>query len=127
MSNLIINNSIKRFYSISKINYQKITHVSVIGSGLMGSGIAQVTAQAGFNVALVDQNEAILSKSLASIKTSLQRIAKKKFENEPQKGEQFVNDTIARISITDNVEKAVQKTDLSPKSGQMDIRISALS
>ena len=86
--------------------------MAVIGSGLMGSGIAQVTAQAGLNVTLVDQSEAILNKALASIKTSLQRLAKKKFEKEPQKADQFVSNTLACISVTDQIEKAAKSTDL---------------
>ncbi len=62
--NLILNTIFKRSLSVSSVSSQKIKHVTIIGSGLMGSGIAQVTAQAGYQVTLVDQNEAILSKAL---------------------------------------------------------------
>jgi 3-hydroxyacyl-CoA dehydrogenase len=109
---LITNNIIKRFYSLSRLNSQKINHVTVVGSGLMGSGIAQVTAQAGYNVTLVDQNDAILNKAVASIKTSLQRSTKKQFEKEPQNAEKFINDVIARISTSTQIDKAVEKTNL---------------
>ena len=37
-------------------------HITVIGSGLMGSGIAQVAAQAGYNVTMVDVQEKSLDK-----------------------------------------------------------------
>lgn len=90
---------------------QKINHVTVIGSGLMGSGIAQVTANAGYKVTLVDQNDEILNKAVGSIKTSLQRVVKKKFESDPAKGEQFLKATLDRISTTTQIEQAAQ-TDL---------------
>lgn len=65
--NLIINNAFKRFYSLSTANNQKINHVAVVGGGLMGSGIAQVSAQSGYQVTIVDQNEKILSKAVGKI------------------------------------------------------------
>ena len=66
--NLIMNTIFKRSLSVSSTSSQKINHVTIIGSGLMGSGIAQVTAQAGYQVTLVDQNEAILNKALGKTK-----------------------------------------------------------
>ena len=110
--NLITNNVIKRFYSLTSASGQKINHVTVVGSGLMGSGIAQVTAQAGYNVTLVDQTDAILNKGVASIKSSLQRSTKKKFEQEPQKGEKFINEVMARISTSTQIDKIADKTSL---------------
>ena len=41
----------------------------------------QVAASTGHNVSLVDQNNTILGKSLTGIHKSLERVAKKKFEN----------------------------------------------
>ena len=41
--------------------------VGVVGCGLMGSGIAQVCAEAGHNVMVREVNEALLAKGLASI------------------------------------------------------------
>uniref|UniRef100_A0A915MV12 3-hydroxyacyl-CoA dehydrogenase NAD binding domain-containing protein n=1 Tax=Meloidogyne javanica TaxID=6303 RepID=A0A915MV12_MELJA len=52
-----------------------IKNVTIIGSGLMGSGIAQVSAQANMNVTLVDQTEAILDKSIKGIESSVKRVA----------------------------------------------------
>ncbi|HEY5717389.1 MAG TPA: 3-hydroxyacyl-CoA dehydrogenase NAD-binding domain-containing protein, partial [Motiliproteus sp.] len=54
-----------------------IEHVGVVGAGQMGSGIAQVCALAGLNVALCDQNQAAVERGLASIKTSLERMQAK--------------------------------------------------
>lgn len=110
--NLIINNAFKRFYSITNTNSQKINHVSIIGSGLMGSGIAQVTAQAGFQVTLVDQNDTVLNKALASIKKNLQRATKKKFENKPEDQQNFIDETLNRIAVATAVDNGAEKADL---------------
>jgi 3-hydroxybutyryl-CoA dehydrogenase len=54
-----------------------ITAVGVIGSGTMGNGIAQVMAQNGKAVTLVDVDQQRIEQALASIEKSLQRMAKK--------------------------------------------------
>ena len=54
-----------------------INKVSVVGAGTMGHGIAQVFAQTGLPVVLVDVNEAVLERGLAAIRASLDRLAKK--------------------------------------------------
>jgi 3-hydroxybutyryl-CoA dehydrogenase len=55
----------------------EIRKVSVVGAGTMGNGIAQVFAQAGFPVTMVDVNEAVLERGLGTIRSSLERMAKK--------------------------------------------------
>ena len=42
-------------------------NIAVIGAGTMGNGIAHVFAQNGFNVQLIDLNEAQLEKAVATI------------------------------------------------------------
>lgn len=90
----------------------KITHVAVIGSGLMGSGIAQVSAEAGFRVTLVDQNDKILEKAVGSIRTSLARVAKKRFDKDPAKGETFLKDSLSRIKTTSKLDDGAHQADL---------------
>lgn len=51
-----------------------ITNVSVIGSGTMGNGIAQVFATKGFNVNLIDVDETKLEKALFNINSSLEKL-----------------------------------------------------
>jgi 3-hydroxybutyryl-CoA dehydrogenase len=51
--------------------------VAVIGSGTMGNGIAQVFAQNGWAVALIDVSEPALDKALKTIRTNLDRMVKK--------------------------------------------------
>eukprot|EP00929_Paragymnodinium_shiwhaense_P053097 TRINITY_DN26581_c0_g1_i1.p1 TRINITY_DN26581_c0_g1~~TRINITY_DN26581_c0_g1_i1.p1 ORF type:complete len:293 (+),score=98.71 TRINITY_DN26581_c0_g1_i1:79-957(+) len=52
--------------------------VAVLGSGIMGGGIAQTMAVAGLRVLLFDVSEELLKKSLKDVETSLQRTVKKK-------------------------------------------------
>ena len=54
-----------------------IRHVGVIGAGTMGSGIAQVFAQAGFDVTLQDVSEAALGRARTGIEKSLAKLVEK--------------------------------------------------
>jgi 3-hydroxybutyryl-CoA dehydrogenase len=51
----------------------EIKKVGVVGAGLMGSGIAQVCAQSGYQVVISDASEELLNKGLASIDNFLTR------------------------------------------------------
>ncbi|MFA5401055.1 MAG: 3-hydroxyacyl-CoA dehydrogenase family protein [Dehalococcoidia bacterium] len=52
-------------------------NVMVIGAGFMGGGIAQVAAQSGYNVYLQDMSSEAITKSLAQIKWSTEKLASK--------------------------------------------------
>lgn len=52
-------------------------HISVIGSGTMGNGIAHAFAQYGFQVSLVDIQREALDRALATIANNLDRQVKK--------------------------------------------------
>ena len=54
-----------------------IKRVSVIGSGTMGNGIAQVFAKTGYDVDLIDIEQEFLDRALATINSSLERLIKK--------------------------------------------------
>jgi 3-hydroxybutyryl-CoA dehydrogenase len=54
-----------------------IETIGIVGAGTMGNGIAQVFAQAGFNVRLVDTAEPALDRARASIEKSLARFVEK--------------------------------------------------
>lgn len=63
----------------------EIKTVAVIGAGTMGNGIAQVVAQAGYNVIMTDIKEEFLSKGLSTISGSLDRLIKKGTLQEAEK------------------------------------------
>ena len=52
---------------------QKIEKVGVLGAGLMGHGIAQVAAQAGYEVVLREVDDATLQKGIGKIEKQLAR------------------------------------------------------
>ncbi len=56
---------------------QKIESVGVLGAGLMGHGIAQVAAQAGYEVVLRELDEATLAKGVGKIEKQLARAVEK--------------------------------------------------
>lgn len=54
-----------------------IKTLAVVGAGQMGAGIAQVAAQSGLQVLLIDLNGDLVQKSLAGIKAQLEKAAAK--------------------------------------------------
>jgi 3-hydroxybutyryl-CoA dehydrogenase len=56
---------------------QQIEKVGVLGAGLMGHGIAQVAAQAGYGVVVREVDEPTLAKGLAKIEKQLARAVEK--------------------------------------------------
>ncbi len=55
----------------------EIKNIFVIGAGQMGNGIAQVSAQAGFDVIMNDINDELVDKGIASIEKNLKRNVQK--------------------------------------------------
>jgi 3-hydroxybutyryl-CoA dehydrogenase len=60
-----------------------IKKVGVLGCGLMGSGIAQVSAVAGYEVTVLEQEQKFLDKGFAGIEKSLAKFAEKGKLKEP--------------------------------------------
>ncbi|XP_022822785.1 hydroxyacyl-coenzyme A dehydrogenase, mitochondrial-like [Spodoptera litura] len=112
MTKLVQFGVIARNFSSSSAMQSAIKNVTVIGGGLMGSGIAQVSAQAGQNVILVDVSSDVLAKSQKSIGANLGRVAKKMYKDKPQEGEKFVTDAMARIKTSTDPSEASKSADL---------------
>jgi 3-hydroxybutyryl-CoA dehydrogenase len=55
----------------------EIKRVSVLGAGIMGAGIAQVAAQVGLDVKIMDIEDKFIEKGMDAIKQSLGRFVKK--------------------------------------------------
>jgi 3-hydroxybutyryl-CoA dehydrogenase len=74
-------------------------NIVVIGGGTMGNGIAHTAAASGFDVTLVDVNEAILQRAVSTITANLQRgVDKGKMTAEERDA------VLGRIRPTTNVE-----------------------
>ena len=84
-----------------------IKKVAVIGAGTMGSGIAQVSAAAGYEVCLTDISQPQLEKAFANIKSSLS-----KFVQKGKMSSQDIEGALQRINSTTKLEEAVLEADL---------------
>jgi 3-hydroxybutyryl-CoA dehydrogenase len=60
-----------------------ISKVLIVGGGLMGSGIAQVCAQSGIQVSLMDIDQEILNRGLKNISWSVSKLIEKGKLKEP--------------------------------------------
>jgi 3-hydroxybutyryl-CoA dehydrogenase len=96
-------------------------HISVIGAGTMGNGIAHVFAQNGFSVTLIDISPVQLDKAISTISKNLDRQVSKAVITEEQKVATLQNlvtntDLSAGVSNADLVvEAATENTDLKLK------------
>jgi len=77
-------------------------NVMVVGAGFMGTGIAQVCAQAGYGVLLMDSDPAVLDKAHASIQWSVEKFSSKGFLKEDPAA------ILERVSLETDLEKASQ-------------------
>ena len=64
-----------------------VKKVAVIGAGTMGNGIAQVFAQSGFPVTMIDIEKEYVERGMAAIDKSLSRLVKKEIIDEKAKSE----------------------------------------
>ncbi|MGB8164963.1 MAG: 3-hydroxyacyl-CoA dehydrogenase NAD-binding domain-containing protein, partial [Nitrososphaeraceae archaeon] len=55
----------------------EINKIAVLGSGIMGHGIAQISAMAGFKVTLRDVDTKFLDSAMSKIKWSLDKLVEK--------------------------------------------------
>lgn len=100
-------------FSTSAAGSKDVRHVTVIGAGLMGSGIAQVSAQANYKVTMVDTTEGALEKGKSMIALSLKRVARKKFgEDDEAQQKAYIDQVVANITTSTDSAEAVASTDL---------------
>ena len=85
----------------------EIKNITVLGSGIMGHGIAQVSAMAGYNVVLRDIEQKFLDKAMGKIKWSLDKLVSKEKISEDQRDEIF-----SRIKPIVDLNDAVRDSDL---------------
>ncbi len=90
---------------------QNIQHVAVVGTGLMGHGIAQAFAVNGFEVTLLSRNESNLERALQKIQWSLSKFAKKGMMTQ-----QEMQATLARIRTCASYKEGLRDVDLVVES-----------
>ncbi len=81
--------------------------IAVIGGGTMGNGIAHLFAQGGYDVTLVDMDQAALDRARATIRKNLDRQARKGIVDESD-----VEPILARIAESTTVADGVSDADL---------------
>ena len=84
-----------------------IKKVAVVGAGTMGNGIAQVFAQAGLDVVMIDQSDEFVARGMNTVRKSLERLVKKGTFTE-----QAAADIVARITPATQMKQA-QGVDLA--------------
>jgi len=98
----------------------RIRNIGIIGSGTMGSGIAQVAATSGCKVKLYDTNEAALEKAKASLEKILYRLIEKERIDSDEKNR--IQNNISYVSslkdLSDSdltIEAIIENLDIKQK------------
>ena len=81
----------------------KLSNIAVLGSGIMGHGIAQISAMAGYNVALRDIKQEFLDNAMGKIKWSLEKMESKGRINPGEAGK-----IISKIQTHVELEDAIK-------------------
>ena len=84
-----------------------INKITVLGSGVMGHGIAQVSAMAGYQVVLRDIEQSFLDKAMEKVKWSLNKLVEKQRLSQADADKVF-----ARITPAVDLRQALKSADL---------------
>jgi enoyl-CoA hydratase/3-hydroxyacyl-CoA dehydrogenase len=84
-----------------------VKNITVLGSGIMGHGIAQVAATAGYNIVLRDIKQEFLDKAMEKIKWSLDKLATKE-----KITQQEADSIYSRIKPVVDLQDAVKDAEL---------------
>ena len=87
--------------------FSKINKITVLGSGVMGHGIAQVSAMAGYTVTLRDIEKSFLDKAMEKIRWSLDKMVEKQ-----KMTKQDADAVFSRITPIVDLKQALRDTDL---------------
>jgi 3-hydroxybutyryl-CoA dehydrogenase len=95
-----------------------IRNVTVIGSGLMGRGIAHVSALGGFRTTMVDVSDEILNRAMENIRSEMEKgvsIGKLAAEQKEQ--------ALSHLTSEKNLEKAARDADLIIEAVPEDMKL----
>lgn len=88
---------------------KEIKKVGIVGLGLMGHGVAQVTAQAGYQVLGIESNSQALTIGSQRIEQSLKKMITKDVKNKKlteNEGNQTFGEVMNRIRLTTDINDA---------------------
>src|SRR5215813_11717549 len=94
-------------YPAFMTNKKGVRTITVIGGGIMGRGIAHVSAMAGLTTVLNDVSDELLEKARGQIRRDLQKSAEiGKIQSNA------IEETLSRLNLQSNLEHAVNNADL---------------
>ena len=96
----------------------KINQITVLGSGIMGHGIAQISAMAGYNVNLRDIEQSFLDKAMDKIKWSINKLVEKQ-KITPSEAENIIN----RINPVVDLEQSLKGSNLVVEAVPEDLNL----
>ncbi len=88
------------------MNVKDIKTITVLGAGLMGHGIAQICAMAGYKVWMRDIKQEFLDSGMQKIQWSLSKLVEKQKISDAD-----AKTTISRISTTTDLKEAAENAD----------------
>jgi len=80
-----------------------VKNVIIIGVGLMGGGIAQISIMAGYNVTMVDISQEVIDKAFNNIEEGLKKLE--------AKGMLSASETLAKLNTSLDLTSAVKEAD----------------
>jgi 3-hydroxybutyryl-CoA dehydrogenase len=106
--------------TIQTSTIKNMKHISVIGGGTMGNGIAHTFALKDYQVSLIDIKQEFVDKALQTIENNLDRQVKKGVINEVTKDKTLLN-----IKTYTDLEKGVYNADLviEAASENLDVKL----
>jgi len=93
---------------LSVLSAERIKKATVIGSGAMGHGIAELLALSGIDVSMVDISDELLAKALEKIKWSLDKFVEKK-----RVRREDADAALQRVHTTTSYEQAAKDIDFA--------------
>jgi len=91
-----------------------LKNITVLGSGIMGHGIAQVSATAGYNVVLRDIEQGFLDKAMEKIRWSLDKLASKEKITQ-QEADSIYSRITPVVNLADAVKNAQMVIEVVPE------------
>ena len=95
-----------------------INQITVVGSGVMGHGIAQISAMAGYEVVIRDIQQSFLDKAMEKINWSVNKLAEKKKINQTE-----AEKIISRIHPIVDIQQSLKNSELIIEAVPEDLRL----